>query len=205
MLANRETIATILFWLVAAAIVLKVFFVDFLYWRPGWDLAFDRNHTFDGLLMRLIDYGAVVAFLLVAWRIFAGREGRRGAARVFGYTALAGGFLYSSLEIWTALTRFLPEFRMGGVSLFWSLFALGLLLAGISKGSAALRRIGLVLMAGTILKVFLVDLADLEQLYRIVAFLALGVIVLVGSFLYLKYRHRFVTEDEVEPQTSAES
>jgi hypothetical protein len=36
-----------------------------------------------------------------------------------------------------------------------------------------------------------VDLARLDPFYRIVAFLLLGVLVLSGSFVYLKYRPRF--------------
>jgi uncharacterized membrane protein len=51
-------------------------------------------------------------------------------------------------------------------------------------------------------KIFFVDLSGLEQLYRIVAFIALGIIVLICSFLYLKYRHRFTTDDE---ETNADS
>ena len=37
-------------------------------------------------------------------------------------------------------------------------------------------------------KVFFSDLAQLDPIYRIIAFLILGVIVLCGSFIYLKYR-----------------
>ena len=48
-------------------------------------------------------------------------------------------------------------------------------------------------MAG---KVFLVDLARLDQIYRIVAFIVLGVLVLSGSFLYLQYRQTFATDGD---------
>jgi uncharacterized membrane protein len=85
---------------------------------------------------------------------------------------------------------------MGGISIYWSLFAITLLLAGILNGRAALRGIGLVLLGGTILKVFFVDLAGLDQLYRIIAFIVLGVVVLAGSFLYFRFSQRFETEKE---------
>jgi uncharacterized membrane protein len=39
--------------------------------------------------------------------------------------------------------------------------------------------------------VFFVDLARLDQFYRIVAFIILGLLVLAGSFVYLKYKDRF--------------
>ena len=41
--------------------------------------------------------------------------------------------------------------------------------------------------------------AGLDQIYRIVAFIALGVVVLVMSSLFLKYRHRF----EINPEDTA--
>ncbi len=198
MLVRRSGLATVLFGILAAAIVVKVFFVDFFWWNPGIDLAFARRDLLPGLLMRLLDYGAVAAFLIIVSRILAGSEGRRPVARVFAYAALVAMFVYTSLEVWTALSHFLPRFRMGGISIYWSLFAIGLLLAGILKGRAALRGIGLVLLAGTILKVFIIDLSGLDQLYRIIAFIVLGVVVLAGSFLYFKYSHRFATEPETQ-------
>ena len=40
-------------------------------------------------------------------------------------------------------------------------------------------------------KVFFSDLAGLDQFYRIIAFILLGVLMLFGAFLYLKYRNTF--------------
>ncbi|HAR67187.1 MAG TPA: hypothetical protein DCR55_13385, partial [Lentisphaeria bacterium] len=39
-------------------------------------------------------------------------------------------------------------------------------------------------------KVFFNDLAALHQLYRIVAFLVLGVLILGGSFLYVHFQRQ---------------
>jgi uncharacterized membrane protein len=205
MLANRASIATVFFWVVAAAIVLKVFLFDFFWWRPDFDLAYRKNELVSGFLMRMIDYGAVVAFFLVVWQILTKSPNRGAMAKVFGYGALAGAFMYTSLEVWSGLTRFSPDFRMGGISIFWGLFALGLLLTGISKSQRVLRWLGLILMGVTIGKIFLVDLSDLEQLQRIIAFIILGVVVLISSFLYLKYRHRFVTFEDDDEEEPAES
>ncbi|MEM9280862.1 MAG: DUF2339 domain-containing protein [Verrucomicrobiota bacterium] len=198
MLANRDSVVvSVFFWLVAVAVVIKVFFFDFYFWRPDWNLVFMKNDLIDHFAMRLLDYGMVIAFFMFMWQLFLKRgDQNRGSALVFGYAGLVGLFIYSSLEVWTGLNRFLPEFTRGGITLFWSIFAFGLLFAGISKYSAALRRLGLGLAAVVVFKVFFVDLADLDQLYRIIAFIVLGVVVLVMSFLYLKYRHRFEMEAE---------
>jgi uncharacterized membrane protein len=67
----------------------------------------------------------------------------------------------------------------------WLLLAGAALLAvGFRRQSALLRWQGLVLLAVTIFKVFLLDTSTLSQGYRIVSFLALGVLLLAVSFAY---------------------
>ena len=56
-----------------------------------------------------------------------------------------------------------------------------------------MRYLGLGMFALIAWKVFFSDLAKLDQLYRIVAFIVLGILVLVGSFIYLKCRQTFIT------------
>ncbi|MDB4360056.1 DUF2339 domain-containing protein, partial [Akkermansiaceae bacterium] len=73
-----------------------------------------------------------------------------------------------------------------------------------------LRGIGLTLFTAVILKVFVIDLAGLDQIFRIISFIILGLVILFGSFLYLKYRHHFLTdssypEKENKPSDSTDS
>src|SRR5205823_549342 len=93
-----------------------------------------------------------------------------------------------TLELNTFLNYYLPEFEAGGLSILWSLFALGFIVSGIWKQVRALRLVGLGLFAVVACKVFLIDLARLDPFYRIIAFIVLGMLVLSGSFIYLKYR-----------------
>jgi uncharacterized membrane protein len=67
----------------------------------------------------------------------------------------------------------------------WFLLAGAVLLAlGFRRQSALLRWQGLVLLAVTIFKVFLLDTSTLSQGYRIISFLALGALLLAVSFAY---------------------
>jgi uncharacterized membrane protein len=67
----------------------------------------------------------------------------------------------------------------------WFLIAgAALLAAGFRRRSALLRWQGLVLLAVTIFKVFLLDTSTLSQGYRIISFLALGALLLGVSFAY---------------------
>lgn len=73
-----------------------------------------------------------------------------------------------------------------GITIFWSVSALALVIVGLWRRIPYLRYAGLVLFALTIGKVFLVDLADLKGLERVLAFLVAGVLLLVLSFAYQK-------------------
>lgn len=76
------------------------------------------------------------------------------------------------------------------ISLLWSVFASALLIAGLSLRSRAVFYGAYALFAVAAAKVALVDLAMLQTLYRILSFLALGLLLMVGAFLILKFRHR---------------
>jgi uncharacterized membrane protein len=69
------------------------------------------------------------------------------------------------------------------VSALWALVALGLLAAGLSRGSKELRYAGLALLALALAKLFLFDLSQLSSLTRAASFLAVGLTLLAGGFL----------------------
>lgn len=74
----------------------------------------------------------------------------------------------------------------------WALFALTLLVLGIWKRNAPTRYAGIGLLAVTLLKLFLHDLANIDSGYRIGALIGVAVIALIASFLY----QRFLTDDK---------
>jgi len=69
-------------------------------------------------------------------------------------------------------------------SAWFMLFGAILLAVGFWRRSAFLRWQGLVLLAVSVGKVFLVDMSALSQGYRILSFLGLGVLLLAVSFVY---------------------
>ncbi len=70
----------------------------------------------------------------------------------------------------------------------WSLFALGLLMAGFWKHLAPVRYAGIGLLAIALLKLFLHDLDNIGSGYRIGAFMIVAVIALAASFLYQRFQ-----------------
>ncbi|MFM7108528.1 MAG: DUF2339 domain-containing protein [Planctomycetaceae bacterium] len=140
---------------------------------------------------RLLDFGAVIAFLAVALRAVQGRREAVALRPVLAVAALGTLFLYLTLETNSFLAEYYPGLRAGGVSIVWALFALALVLAGIARNLWPLRWAGLALFAVVSAKVFLHDLASLDQFWRIVAFVILGLLLLAGSFVYLRFRETF--------------
>jgi uncharacterized membrane protein len=72
-------------------------------------------------------------------------------------------------------------------SLAWALFAFGLLVLGIWRRSPAPRYASLALLALTLIKLFLHDLARLEAIYRIGAFIGVALVLLLASFTYQRF------------------
>jgi len=69
-------------------------------------------------------------------------------------------------------------------SALWMSYGAGLMFVGFWKKSRFLRWQALILIGITICKVFLYDTSSLDRIYRILSFIALGLVLLVTSFLY---------------------
>ncbi|MEK7581539.1 MAG: DUF2339 domain-containing protein [Patescibacteria group bacterium] len=74
------------------------------------------------------------------------------------------------------------------ISAIWLFYSLTLLIVGVLAKYKPIRLSALVFFAVTILKVFLVDSSNLAQLYRIIAFIGLGTILLVVAYIYQRYK-----------------
>jgi len=74
------------------------------------------------------------------------------------------------------------------VSALWGIYSIILVTIGIIRRFRPIRILAIFLFAVTILKVFLSDLQQMEKIYRIVASIGLGVLLLGVSMMYQKYR-----------------
>jgi uncharacterized membrane protein len=70
------------------------------------------------------------------------------------------------------------------MSAFWGLAGLTTLLAGLVRTSRALRLAGFTLLALALGKVFMYDLSTLEAIWRVLSFVALGLLLLAGALAY---------------------
>ncbi|HEY2767700.1 MAG TPA: DUF2339 domain-containing protein [Solirubrobacteraceae bacterium] len=138
--------------------------------------------------------GAITLALLVASRV------HHGARRWL----IAGGLMtlldLASIAIATA---FQPTTGSADIALldlsirqqgqvllsgFWSLVGVTGLIIGLQRNSSAIRNGALALLLATIAKVFLYDLSTLTSIYRVISFIALGLLLLAGAFAYQRLR-----------------
>ncbi|MEQ1620550.1 MAG: DUF2339 domain-containing protein [Methylococcales bacterium] len=190
-------------------VVLKLLLFDL----PSWDLnlgqiasndtvltlRYGGGYSFQLALMRLLDFAAIIGFLLFALRRLSTTDNDTGNIRQWlGGAALALLFTFLSLEVNSLLYQYVPGLRSGGVSILWSIFGLSLVFAGIKRQISALRLIGLALFALVAWKVFFIDLARLDQIYRIIAFIVLGMLALGGAFFYMRYQQTFTGQQADE-------
>jgi uncharacterized membrane protein len=112
---------------------------------------------------------------------------------LLGFLAVATNFfaLFAlSLELWDYFGR---QSGLGidsrlaqhlSLSLLWTAYASALIAFGIHRKSLLLRWQALALFGFVVIKVFIYDSSFLERFYRIASFFALGLVLLVVSFLY---------------------
>jgi len=72
-------------------------------------------------------------------------------------------------------------------SIAWALFAFALLLIGMKQKLRYVRYAGLAFLILTLAKLFLHDLGNLSQLYRIGAFIGVALVLIVASFVYQRF------------------
>ncbi len=190
----------LLAYLFAVAILCKLFFVDLPYW--GLDMLrylYQPDYRFMDAGMRLLDFAVILFLFLYAFRLFwrDNQIGERKAASFFGYSSLVLLLIYTTFEVNTFLHHYLPGMRAGGISVFWGLFALGLVTGGLRYRVKPLRFTGLAFFSIVVIKIFFSDLAQLDPLYKIIAFTLLGMVLLAGAFVYLRFEDRF-RETETE-------
>lgn len=199
---NRSGRWAFLLWGIVVGMLLKFVCWDLRAWGLSYEVFRYVGDEYSWLEagMRLLDFGLLIAFFGWAALAFLGEKEMRHQAILFGVLSLGWLFVFCTLEVNTALGAFVPEFRPGGVSVLWALFAFAFVAAGIRRRVAALRYTGVLLFAVVGLKVFLSDMRGLEGFYRIGALFVSGLFVLGGAIVYLKNPELFtvtsVTEEE---------
>lgn len=84
-----------------------------------------------------------------------------------------------------------------GYPILWGLCSFVLMIIGMNKKIKVLRIISLTLFFITLLKLFIFDIRDISEGGKIAAFICLGILLLIISFMYQKLK-KLVLEDEAK-------
>lgn len=111
------------------------------------------------------------------------------AGLAFEFGAYTSGLILASSELihWMDIFGYNDSHKLG-LSILWGCYALFLVSVGIYQSKKYLRIGAMVLFAVTLAKLFFYDIADLSTISRTVVFVCLGILLLIISFLYNKYK-----------------
>lgn len=101
-------------------------------------------------------------------------------------------FKAGALRLTYPASRELENAKQLTLSAIWMVYAMALIILGFLKRFQPIRLFAITLFGITIFKVFLYDLSMLERIYRILSFIGLGLILLVASFLYQRFRQQIM-------------
>jgi uncharacterized membrane protein len=172
-----------------------------------WDSPYGRRPSFTPVFNRyfLTSLAVIACFLGAVYLYQRAREKKLIESNVprlaIGLVAAIAFWILISVETQTyfsmrALAERLPEdaaherwLGQMALSVVWALYAGALAAVGFIRRAAPIRWAALALFALTVIKAMLVDIAELQQLYRIIVFFVLGVLLLLVAWAYHKAFH----------------
>jgi uncharacterized membrane protein len=127
-------------------------------------------------------------FLGFAAVALAQQFGKRHAPHWFHTSVQSALISVAVLGTWILLHRLLGAVENGFLlTVCWSLFAFLVLGGGFVLRERVYRLLGLGILAAAVGRAFLIDVWQLETIYRILSFLVLGAVLLVLGFLYNRH------------------
>lgn len=168
----------------------------FLVLAAGHLLAFEApadalREGVDDLAETVVGLAVFAASVLVSARLYGGRAVHEWTRALEAAGAAALVYLASIAIVDIASTDGgsepgqTPQVLLSG---FWSVTGLTGLIYGLVRDDRRFRAGGFVLLGLAVFKVFLYDLSELESIYRVLSFIALGLLLLGAAFAYQRLR-----------------
>ncbi|MFD3003237.1 DUF2339 domain-containing protein [Pontibacter toksunensis] len=155
----------------------------------------------------------VVLFLRVVWQQY-GFTHKLGKFSLW-FSSFVVVFLASAelehLSLLSFYQRDLPleaqlsQIRKIGFPILWGLSSFVLMMVGMRHKVKTLRVISLTLFFLTLLKLFLFDIRGISEGGKIAAFICLGVLLLVVSFMYQKLKNLILEDDSLTDKTATDA
>ncbi|MCK4982595.1 MAG: DUF2339 domain-containing protein [Victivallaceae bacterium] len=184
--------------LLLVGLIIKLVFVDLEFWSINTSFIYSGQLLTMPIIIRFAGIIPLLALLLCLREKLSNEDNSEAVTvkKIYAVAALATLFVYLTFELNFVLHHTLPSFRQGGVSILWGLFALTMVFTGIRKDIKALRISGLTLFGIIAVKIFLIDLSGQSPLVRTSVFIVLGLVMLAGAFLYIRFKDTFAKQGE---------
>jgi hypothetical protein len=166
-------------------------------WRSRESLLFSAAFTVTGLAvfwMPVVEAPTVYVpnLLFILGLLVQAEIARRSPSRYpFDSNVQHSLIVLGGLTLWLFVSRWVLEMDNGFyLTASWSVLALGLFSAGLLLRERMYRWLGLGILACALGRVVIFDVWKLEAIYRILSFMALGIVLLVLGFIYSKYQEK---------------
>ena len=128
---------------------------------------------------------------------------------VFFFVFITSAELDHVVAIWAytpgdSLDHILNQNHKIGYPILWGITSFILIALGLKRKLKHLRIISLSLFLITLLKLFLVDIRGISEGGKIAAFISLGVLLLVVSFMYQRLKKLLLADAAVDPSNNPE-
>ncbi len=146
------------------------------------------------ILIRYVSYAFCAGLLLACYRyikqeFLLAQLSESSLNLAFEFVFYVTLWIVSSSELINLMDIFgyRDSYKLG-LSILWGVYALCLIILGIHQHKKHLRIGAIALFAITLAKLFFYDIADLNTISKTVVFVSLGILMLIVSFLYNKYK-----------------
>lgn len=162
-------------------------------------LAEEQNKVFtvnkSDLLMRYVGYGFVASLLLMMKKINIIDDFPIRKKTIWEFCLIGTLIAITSSELINiaALTGAYNAHQMG-LTILWAICSLVLIALGILWNRKDFRIAAIILFGIVLVKLFFYDLVELETIPKTIVFVLIGILLLIISFLYNKFKGRLYNE-----------
>lgn len=149
------------------------------------------------VLLRYVMMAAAGILLALGGRAFKKVTKDLAIQRIYGalvHVAILAMISYEYL-LWMSMGGSGNEYKLG-LSIVWSVYALFLVVTGIIRKKKHWRLTGIAFFVITLVKLFTYDLNQTTTISKTISFISLGAILLLVSYLYNRYKHVILAEDD---------
>ncbi len=141
------------------------------------------NYTPIDAYIPLINIRAIAHLAAILVMAFYAKQTKN---EIFKYMSILAGFILLNIEVSDLLLKLNISDSVYIYSIGWVLYAGIITILGIFRNKKYLKYSGITICILSIVKIFIYDLEGVSTLFRLTAFLVLGVVLLTLSYLYNK-------------------